>query len=120
MDARANYLITSLAKKDSGQMRIIAILGMLFLPPTFLAVSLCSLYPMPILLSLHLHPGPLLILYKSFFSMTFFKWIPENSNQMVSPFLAIWAASAFGLMLILRWRWKVWSRQQKDVMTLEV
>ncbi|SPN96564.1 uncharacterized protein DNG_00087 [Cephalotrichum gorgonifer] len=57
MDAKATYTITSLAKKDSGQMRTIAVLGMVFLPPTFLATV---------------------------FSMSFFKWIPEDSNQVVN------------------------------------
>ncbi|KAI0146357.1 hypothetical protein GGR57DRAFT_478949 [Xylariaceae sp. FL1272] len=62
-DALTNIYIAIESKKDSSHMRYIALLGMIFLPGTFFA---------------------------TLFSMTFFNWIPHDSNQIVSPWIAMY------------------------------
>lgn len=41
-DSRANIIIANATKRDGSQMRMISLLGMTFLPGTFLAVSLSN------------------------------------------------------------------------------
>ncbi|KAI0376811.1 hypothetical protein F5Y04DRAFT_265548 [Hypomontagnella monticulosa] len=80
-DANANIFIAYASREDSYQMRLISLVGMIFLPGTFLA---------------------------TLFSMSFFRWIPDNSADVVSPWLAIY----FGLTAIITgatfWCWKTW------------
>ncbi|KAI2636516.1 hypothetical protein GGS26DRAFT_589124 [Hypomontagnella submonticulosa] len=89
-DAKANIIIAHASKQDSTQMRLISLVGMIFLPGTFLA---------------------------TLFSMSFFRWIPDDSADMVSPWIAIY----FGLTAIITgatlWRWKTW--KAKDSQGLE-
>ncbi|KAK8086400.1 hypothetical protein PG994_001374 [Apiospora phragmitis] len=75
-DAKANIVIACASKMDSSQMRLISILGMVFLPGTFLA---------------------------TLFSMTFFKWIPEESSQVISPWIGLYCGAAVMLTLLM-WR----------------
>jgi hypothetical protein len=81
-------------------MKYISTMGMLFLPGTFLAVSFY---------------GPSLnevLTRKTLFSMGFFNWIPDRSNNVVSPWIAVYG----GLTLILTggtiWRWRKWNADQ--------
>ena len=49
--------------------------------------------------------------WQSVFSTGFFKWIPEDSNQVVSPYFVIYAALAIGLTFLIFfkfWRWGIW------------
>ncbi|KAI1124968.1 hypothetical protein F5Y10DRAFT_248218 [Nemania abortiva] len=82
-DALANIYIATESKKDSRYMRDIALLGMIFLPGTFFA---------------------------TLFSMTFFNWIPQDSNQVISPWIAIYfgfvVASTAGIIWGFRARAK--------------
>ncbi|KAK9780387.1 hypothetical protein SCAR479_02502 [Seiridium cardinale] len=80
-DAKANIIIAHASKQDSTQMRLISLVGMIFLPGTFLA---------------------------TLFSMSFFRWIPDDSAEIMSPWIAVY----FGLTAIITgvtiWRWKTW------------
>ncbi|KAI3394187.1 hypothetical protein diail_3142 [Diaporthe ilicicola] len=69
-DAQVNYSIATATREDSSQMKQISKLGTMFLPGTFLA---------------------------TFFSMTFFSWLPQDSAQITSPWLALY----FGLTILL-------------------
>ncbi|KAF7534858.1 hypothetical protein G7054_g5877 [Neopestalotiopsis clavispora] len=69
-DAKANIIIARLSRRDSTQMKLMSLVGMIFLPGTFLA---------------------------TLFSMSFFRWIPDDSPQMVSPYVSVY----FGLTAII-------------------
>ncbi|KAH8753542.1 hypothetical protein F5883DRAFT_574562 [Diaporthe sp. PMI_573] len=86
-DAQVNYSIATATRMDSSQMKQISLLGMVFLPGTFLA---------------------------TFFSMTFFSWMPEDSGPKTSPWLALYG----GLTLLLTsgtifW-FKYWSKPEDN------
>ncbi|KAK8101857.1 hypothetical protein PG999_012231 [Apiospora kogelbergensis] len=83
-DAKANIIIAFASKRDSNQMRAISYMGMVFLPGTFLALTLESKT-------------------KTLFSMTFFNWIPDESHRMVSPWLGLYCGSAAVLTLLTWW-----------------
>ncbi|KAJ0116781.1 uncharacterized protein J7T55_009932 [Diaporthe amygdali] len=78
-DAQVNFSIATATKMDSSQMKQISLLGMIFLPGTFLA---------------------------TFFSMTFFSWIPQDSAQIISPWLGLYG----GLTLLLTSGTILWFR----------
>ena len=91
---------------------------MIFLPGTFLAVSSNSPQYKSKRLPLarpfchpdHTPANPTPN-RQSVFSMSFFKWIPEDSNQVVSPYIVIYAALAIGLTYLIYskfWMWKIW------------
>lgn len=64
-----------------------------------------------------LYVGYALTMPQTLFSMSFFRWIPDDSADMVSPWIAIY----FGLTAIITgatlWRWKTW--KAKDSQGLE-
>ncbi|KAI0867371.1 hypothetical protein GGS24DRAFT_507913 [Hypoxylon argillaceum] len=66
-DELANSYIAVASKKDSSFVRDMALLGMIFLPS-----------------------------FATLFSMTFFNWTPQGSNQIVSP----WVMTCFGFAAI--------------------
>lgn len=92
-DAITNIFIAVESKKDSSHMRYIAFLGMIFLPGTFFA---------------------------TLFSMTFFNWTPQDSNQLVSP----WVAVYFGFTAISTagtvWRFHAWAKKRDAEAELNV
>ncbi|KAK8093717.1 hypothetical protein PG997_000402 [Apiospora hydei] len=107
-DARANIIIAYASKRDSSQMKYISFLGMVFLPGTFLAVST------------HHDKGPRRNPtcrtnhgVKTLFSMTFFNWIPDDSPQVVSPWIGLYCGSAAMLTLITYWRWRRYIAEQE-------
>ncbi|KAL2283251.1 hypothetical protein FJTKL_10127 [Diaporthe vaccinii] len=80
-DAQVNFSIATAARMDGSQMKQISLLGMIFLPGTFLA---------------------------TFFSMTFFSWIPDDSAQVISPWLGLYGGltvvlTAVTVMLLNKW-----------------
>ncbi|KAF6817395.1 hypothetical protein CPLU01_13596 [Colletotrichum plurivorum] len=85
-DARAAMIIANHTKRDGSQMRSISLLGMIFLPGTFLA---------------------------SIFSMTFFDWGAPTSREVISPWIAIYFALAIGITVITVWRMKMWMAQEE-------
>ncbi|KAK8107220.1 uncharacterized protein PG998_009233 [Apiospora kogelbergensis] len=85
-DAKANIIIAHASKRDSSQMRYISLLGMVFLPGTFLA---------------------------TLFSMSFFNWIPDGSPQVISPWIGLYCGSAAMLTLLTLWRWKRYVADQE-------
>ncbi|KAI0544713.1 hypothetical protein F4679DRAFT_514053 [Xylaria curta] len=86
-DAWATISIAVESKKDSSHMRLFAFLGMIFLPGTFFA---------------------------TLFSMGFFNWIPNESNQMISPWIGLY----FGVTIFTTgatiWRFKEWAKKAED------
>lgn len=90
-DAKATIIIAQSSQRDSAQMRLISLVGMIFLPGTFLA---------------------------TLFSMSFFQWIPDNSAEVVSPWIAVY----FGLTIIITaatiWKWKTWTA--KDFQDIDI
>ncbi|KAK8863010.1 hypothetical protein PGQ11_009245 [Apiospora arundinis] len=84
-DAKANIIIAHASKKDSSQMRYISFLGMVFLPGTFLA---------------------------TLFSMSFFNWIPDESPQVISPWIGLYCGSAAILTLLTYWRYRQYTAIQ--------
>ncbi|KAF6809281.1 hypothetical protein CMUS01_13720, partial [Colletotrichum musicola] len=85
-DARAAMIIANHTKRDGSQMRSISLLGMIFLPGTFLA---------------------------SIFSMTFFDWGAPTSREVISPWIAIYFALAIAITVITVWRMKMWMAQEE-------
>ncbi|KAI1147640.1 hypothetical protein F4825DRAFT_436690 [Nemania diffusa] len=83
-DALANIYIAVASKKDSSYMRDIALLGMIFLPGTFFA---------------------------TLFSMTFFNWTPQGSNQIVSPWVVIYFGFATISTAGTIWRFRTWAKR---------
>ncbi|KAJ5002240.1 hypothetical protein K4K48_000380 [Colletotrichum sp. SAR 10_66] len=69
-------------------MRSIAFLTMVFLPATFVA---------------------------TLFSMTFFQWIPDDSEKMVSPFLWIYFVVALILTLFTVWLLRKLANPKKTI-----
>ncbi|KAJ2993606.1 hypothetical protein NUW58_g1787 [Xylaria curta] len=92
-DALTNIFIAVESKKDSSHMRYIAFLGMIFLPGTFFA---------------------------TLFSMTFFNWIPNDSDQVVSPWVVVYfgftAVSTAGTL----WRFHTWAKRRDAEAELSV
>ncbi|KAH8887126.1 hypothetical protein GQ53DRAFT_606609, partial [Thozetella sp. PMI_491] len=77
-DTRANIIIASATKRDSSQMKNISLLGMIFLPGTFLA---------------------------TLFSMGFFDWSSSEDNRVVSPWIALYVIPTSLLTALAIWRW---------------
>ncbi|KAM0817905.1 hypothetical protein AB5N19_03712 [Seiridium cardinale] len=92
-DANANIKIAHASKQDSTQMRLISLVGMIFLPGTFLA---------------------------TLFSMSFFQWIPDDSAQVVSPWIAIYFALTAIITGGTLWRWKKWKTEDEGNSKAEV
>ncbi|KAI0193110.1 hypothetical protein F4808DRAFT_453344 [Astrocystis sublimbata] len=92
-DALTNIFIAIESKKDSSHMRYIAFLGMIFLPGTFFA---------------------------TLFSMTFFNWIPDNSDQVVSPWVAIYFGFTALSTAATVWRFHAWAKRRDAEAELSV
>ncbi|OHE95971.1 hypothetical protein CORC01_08664 [Colletotrichum orchidophilum] len=96
-DARVSIYIANATQKDGSQMRSISLLGMIFLPGTFLA---------------------------SLFSMSFFNWTPPDGNQIISPWIALYGVLAIVITLVTVWRMRKWmdaeERKARDQMRKEV
>ncbi|KAI1329155.1 hypothetical protein F5Y16DRAFT_366872 [Xylariaceae sp. FL0255] len=92
-DALTNIYIAVESRRDSSDMRYIAFLGMIFLPGTFFA---------------------------AIFSTTFFNWIPQDSNQVVSPYVGIYfgftAVSTVGTV----WSFRKWAKKRDTDAALKV
>ncbi|KAG6358295.1 hypothetical protein INS49_014179 [Diaporthe citri] len=86
-DAQVNFSIATATRMDGSQMKQISLLGMIFLPGTFLA---------------------------TFFSMTFFSWIPDGSAQKISPWLALYAGLTFLLTSGTVFWFRYWSTIQLE------
>ncbi|KAI1427399.1 hypothetical protein F5Y12DRAFT_783300 [Xylaria sp. FL1777] len=84
-DAWATISIAVESKKDSSHMRYISFLGMIFLPGTFFA---------------------------TLFSMGFFNWIPDQSGQKVSPWVAVYFVVTIFSTIATVWRFKEWAKKQ--------
>ncbi|KAI1755864.1 hypothetical protein F4782DRAFT_487414 [Xylaria castorea] len=86
-DAWATISIAVESKKDSSHMRYISFLGMIFLPGTFFA---------------------------TLFSMGFFNWIPNESNQIISPWVALYFGVTIFTTVATVWRFREWAKKQDD------
>ncbi|KAI0162276.1 hypothetical protein GGR57DRAFT_517627 [Xylariaceae sp. FL1272] len=85
-DTRATISIAIDTKVDSSHMRSIAFFGMIFLPGTFFA---------------------------TLFSMTFFNWIPQDSDQLISPWIAMYFGLTFLATGTIVWQFQSWAKSQK-------
>ncbi|KAK2016243.1 hypothetical protein LZ32DRAFT_601806 [Colletotrichum eremochloae] len=86
-DAKVAIIIANLTKKDGSQMRSISLLGMLFLPGTFLA---------------------------TLFSASFFNWTAASSKEVISPWIALYCALTVALTSMTVWRMKKWMAQEEE------
>lgn len=77
-DTRTNMKIASATRRDGNQMRLIALLTMVFLPGTFLA---------------------------SLFSMTFFNWDASEGEQIVSPYVWIYSVAVVPITAVVVGLW---------------
>ncbi|KAK5657519.1 hypothetical protein OQA88_3091 [Cercophora sp. LCS_1] len=84
-DSRANIIIANATKRDGSQMRMISLLGMTFLPGTFLATM---------------------------FSMGFFNWEPGD-DRMISPWITLYLGLTILLTTLTLWRWKRWTAAEE-------
>ncbi|KAK4446273.1 hypothetical protein QBC34DRAFT_441004 [Podospora aff. communis PSN243] len=84
-DSRANIIIANATKRDGSQMRMISLLGMTFLPGTFLATM---------------------------FSMGFFNWEPGD-DRMISPWIGLYLGLTILLTTLTLWRWKRWTAAEE-------
>ncbi|KAI0434836.1 hypothetical protein F5Y09DRAFT_354835 [Xylaria sp. FL1042] len=84
-DAWATISIAVESKKDSSHMRYISFLGMIFLPGTFFA---------------------------TLFSMGFFNWMPDESGQMVSPWVVVYFGITIVTTIATVWRFREWAKKQ--------
>ncbi|KXH43892.1 hypothetical protein CSAL01_01808 [Colletotrichum salicis] len=80
-DAKVSIIIANATKRDGSQMRSISLLGMIFLPGTFLA---------------------------SLFSMSFFNWTPPDGDQIISPWIALYCGLATVITLVTVWSMRKW------------
>lgn len=85
-DAQANLRIASDTRHDSGQMRSIAVLTMIFLPATFVS---------------------------SLFSMSFFNWSPTEGESVLSPYIWIYPAITVLITALVIISWYIFSRRRK-------
>ncbi|KAK1676305.1 hypothetical protein BDP55DRAFT_662258 [Colletotrichum godetiae] len=96
-DAKVSIIIANATKRDGSQMRSISLLGMIFLPGTFLA---------------------------SLFSMSFFNWTPPDGNQIISPWIALYGVLVIVITLITVWSMRKWmeaeEKKARDQMAREV
>ncbi|KAI1278880.1 hypothetical protein F5Y07DRAFT_359772 [Xylaria sp. FL0933] len=84
-DAWATISIAVESKKDSSHMRYISFLGMIFLPGTFFA---------------------------TLFSMGFFNWQPDGSDQMISPWVVVYFGITILTTIATVWRFREWAKKQ--------
>ncbi|KAI1076088.1 hypothetical protein F5B20DRAFT_557464 [Whalleya microplaca] len=82
-DVMINIKIAEASKKESSQMKAISMLGMIFLPGTFLS---------------------------SLFSMSFFNWMPSDSDQKISPWIAVYWGITVILTASIIFGWRKWTR----------
>lgn len=104
--ASVNLEVAKLARQDGNLMKSIALLGMVFLPGTFVAVSTRTIPPetresgeiglrSPVAIPLYAFPITSHHLdgnsdfFQTFFSMDFFDW-PMSGNKMVSSYIWIY------------------------------
>ncbi|KAK1508845.1 hypothetical protein CABS01_08075, partial [Colletotrichum abscissum] len=85
-DAKVSIIIANATKRDGSQMRSISLLGMIFLPGTFLA---------------------------SLFSMSFFNWTPPDGNQIISPWIALYGVLVIVITLITVWGMRKWMEAEE-------
>lgn len=45
--------------------------------------------------------------------MTFFNWIPEESNEMISPWVAIYFGVTIVSTVATLWRFQEWAKKQE-------
>lgn len=103
MVAEESSRIAEATKRDSAAMKSIALLTMVFLPPTFVAVSsFTKSHP-------YLHS---LTPNKTFFSMTMFEWSPPEFTQdemrPLSNYLWVYWVVAVPLTGAVLLSWRLW------------
>jgi len=81
-DSQATIVMANASQRDSSQMRVISLMGMIFLPPTFLA---------------------------SVFSMQFFDWSAPETSGIVSPWASLYVALSLILMAVTLYTWRRWT-----------
>lgn len=86
-DAQANLKIATDTHEDSGQMRSIALLTMIFLPATFVA---------------------------SLFSTGFFNWDADDGEKVLSPYIWIYPAATVGLTILVFVAWYLSRRVKRQ------
>ncbi|KAK2001140.1 hypothetical protein LX36DRAFT_747129 [Colletotrichum falcatum] len=92
-DAKVAIIIANLTKKDGSQMRSISLLGMLFLPGTFLA---------------------------TLFSASFFNWTAASSREVISPWIALYCVLTVAVTGITVWRMKKWMAQEEEIAAKQI
>lgn len=109
------------SKRDSSAMKTIAILGMFFLPGTFIAVSLSSIIPSKRSVSKDTQWLPregnchLFMYLQAIFAMPVFNWDGNGSPVIKTGFKYYWAVTApLTLFVLVLWAlamllpWKSW------------
>ncbi|KAK0719296.1 hypothetical protein B0H67DRAFT_660748 [Lasiosphaeris hirsuta] len=91
-DSRANIIIANATKRDGSQMRMISLLGMTFLPGTFLATM---------------------------FSMGFFNWSPTD-DRIISPWITLYVGLTITLTTLTLWQWKRWTTEEEKNARLQL
>ncbi|KAK0737151.1 hypothetical protein B0T21DRAFT_364564 [Apiosordaria backusii] len=85
-DTRTNMKIAAATRRDGNQMRLIALLTMIFLPATFLA---------------------------SLFSMTFFNWDAPEGEQIVSPYVWIYSVAVVPITAVVVGAWYYLTKRKR-------
>jgi len=113
-DSRANIIIANATKRDGSQMRMISLLGMTFLPGTFLAVS-PNHSPKHISARRAIMQGTqnnFVSPKQTMFSMGFFNWEPGD-DRMISPWITLYLGLTVLLTTLTLWRWKRWTAAEE-------
>src|ERR1700753_643500 len=95
--ASVNAQLTQDMKRDSSQMRSIAVLTMVFLPPSTVAVSTST--------SSVLDEAQLKYRYQSIFSTSLFSWDYSQDKAIISGYLWVFIVIVVGLTCITLLSW---------------
>jgi hypothetical protein len=93
-------------------MKSIATLTMIFLPATFVSVSLASTSDNPSRPICRVHDSPLGT--KSIFSMTFFNWHPDAGEDVISPYMWIYPVIVVAVTVAVLAVWCIYSKTRKS------
>ena len=116
MDSNVNSTIAATTGLDSVAMKALAFVTTLFLPPTFVAVSMIH----PIQSTMELTN---LFIEQTLFSMSMFDWQADakaqssNSSEgtdVVSKYFGVYWAVSLPLTIVVLSTWRTWWHREKD------
>jgi hypothetical protein len=107
-DNKLNQLIANASKRDSSAMKVLAVVTMVFLPGTFVAVS--TIFVSPPNFEGARMASALLKSLQSFFAIPMFNWDATEGEKVVENRFYIYWAVTIPLTIVVLAVWAIWVR----------